>query len=412
MNKKLLLITFCNLISLCLLSQKQGLDYYIQQGIQNSPLLKDYQNQIQSASIDSLLLNAERKPTLTGNSMIMVAPTYNEYGYDEAITNTGTYAALISASQTIFAKKTYKPQYEAIRIQKQSLANTSKISEHDLKKNISDQYITAFISLNQYNYAQSTYKLLKDEELILEKMVEQGVYKQTDYLSFQIATQSQEIQITQTKNQYRNDLRQLNLICGITDTAYQELPTPVMESAVKQTQYVSPLLIQFKLDSLSIINRKDLVNANYRPHLNWFADAGLLGSNPSVLYKNFGTSFGVNFSVPIYDGKQKKLNYQKLTITESTRNNYQTFFKTQYNQHLQQIATQLSENEKVINQIQKQLTSSEKLIAMSKQLLNTGTLSVTDFIITIMNYIDMKNQMNQAQLLKLQLTNEFNYWNW
>ena len=131
-----------------------------------------------------------------------------------------------------------------------------------------------------------------------------------------------------------------------------------------------------------------------------------------MLYKNFGTSFGLNFSVPIYDGKQKKLNYQKLTITESTRMNYQTFFKIQYNQHLQQIVTQLSENEKVINQIQKQLTSSEKLITMSKQLLNTGTLSVTDFIITIKNYIDMKNQMNQSQLLKLQLTNEFNYWNW
>ena len=170
--------------------------------------------------------------------------------------------------------------------------------------------------------------------------------------------------------------------------------------------------MQLKIDSLKITNQKNLVDANYRPRLSWFADAGFLGSNPALLYKNFGTSFGLNFSMPLYDGKQENIQYQKLSISESSRTNYQQYFKNQYNQHIVQINMQLVENEQLTAQIQKQIASSEMLITMSKQLLNKGELSVTDFIVTIKNYIDIKNQLNQTQLTKLQLMNELNYWNW
>jgi outer membrane protein TolC len=414
MYKKLFFIFLLSAVSCCLFSQTQGLDYYIQQGLQNSPLLKDYQNQIQASSIDSTILNAQRRPQVNAISLVQVVPTYQDYGYDAAITNGGNYGAQVSVVQNVFNKKAYKPQYEAIRIQKQSLTNTSKLSEHDLKKGITDQYLVAYNSLKQLDYTRATLKLLNDERDILKRLTEEGVYKQTDYLSFEIAMQSQEIQIKQAQNQYKNDVRQLNVMCGINDTASMVLAAPELKMAGSGDKYNSPFFKQFKLDSISIINRKDAVSIKYRPQFNWFADAGLLASNPdpSLLYKNFGTSFGFNFSMPLYDGKQKKLQYQKLSISESTRLNYQSYFKNQYNQHVQQITMQLAENEQLISQIQKQMTTSETLINQSKQLLNAGTLSVTDFIITIKNYIDIKNQMNQAQLVKLQLMSEYNYWNW
>ncbi len=393
-------------------AQLTGLDSYIQKGLQNSPLLKDFANQLQSSTIDSAVLNAERKLQINGIGMLMVAPAYKGWGYDEAITNTGNYSGVLSASQNVFTKNIYAPQYEGLTIEKQSISNASKLSEHDLKKQITDQYITAYASLNQISYTQSSYKLLKEEELLLQKFVQNGVYKQIDYLSFEIAVQSQEIQIKQLQMQYRNDLRQLNLICGISDTSYQRIQTPEIKVLLPKEKNNSPFLLQFKIDSLKIDNQKSLVDVRYRPRLNWFADAGLLGSNPSLLYKNFGTSFGINFSMPIYDGKQKNLNYQKLSITESTRTNYQSFFQTQYSQHIDQVNIQLAENELLMVQLKKQVDMSETLINASKELLNRGELSVTDFIVTIKNYIDVKSQLNQLDLKKLQLTNELNYWNW
>ena len=414
MNKKTLFLFLLFIIYKGAYSQSQGLTYYIEQGLQNSPLLKDYANQIQSASIDSTILNAQRKPQVNAISMVMVVPTYQDYGYDAGITNGGNYGAQVSVTQNVLNKKTYKPQYEALRIQKQTLANTSKLSEHDLKKSITDQYLTAYNSLKQVDYTKATLKLLNEEKDILRRLTEQGVYKQTDYLSFQIAIQSQEIQIRQSENQYKNDVRSLNVMCGINDTAYHQLASPDLKLESSADKSNSPFLKQFKLDSISIINQKSIVGIKYRPQFNLFADAGLLASSPdpSLLYKNFGTSFGFNFSMPLYDGKQKKLQEQKLSISESTRINYQSFFKNQYNQHIQQITMQLADNEQLIAEIQKQMTTAEILIKQSKQLLDAGTLSVTDFIITIKNYIDIKNQLNQAQLTKLQLMSEYNYWNW
>ena len=412
MFRKFLISYIVLLISFSATSQSQGLDSYIRQGLQNSPLLKDYANQLQLSSIDSAVLTAQRKPQVNGIGMLMAAPIYNGWGYDQAVSNTGNYAALTNVTQSIFAKKIYAPQYDALTIEKQSISNTSKLSEHDLIKGITDQYITAYSSLNLISYTESTFKLLKDEELLLQKFVQNGVYKQTDYLTFEIAIQSQEIQIKQLQVQYRNDVRQLNLICGINDTSYHVLSNLGIQVTLQKVKSNSPFLMQFKIDSLKISNQKFLIDTKYLPKLNWFADAGILGSNPALLYKNFGTSFGMNFSMPLYDGKQKQLQYQKLSISETTRTNYETFFKSQYNQHIELIFKQLSENEQLSAQIKKQVAMSETLINASKELLNKGGLSVTDFIITIKNYIDIKSQLNQFELQKLRLTNELNYWNW
>ena len=412
MFRKILLLHLLFFISLYGAAQSQNLDSYIRQGLQNSPLLKDYANQIQLSSIDSAILSAERKPQVNGIGMLLVDPTYNGFGYDAAVTNTGNYMAVANVSQSIFTKKIYQPKYEELILTKQSITNSSKISEHDLMKGITDQYITAYTTLNLISYTQTTYKLLKDEELLLQKFVQNGVYKQTDYLTFEIAIQSQEIQIKQLQIQYRNDLRMLNLICGINDTAYHILSNPDLQVSIPKVINDSPFLMQFKIDSIKITNQKYLVDSKYLPRLNWFADAGVLGSNPSLLYKNFGTSFGMNFSLPIYDGKQKKLQYQKLSINESTRTNYELFFKTQKNQHIDMVNKQLVENEQLSLQIKKQMAMSETLINASKELLNKGDLSMTDFIITIKNYIDIKSQLNQFEIQKLRLTNELNYWNW
>ncbi len=412
MGRKVCVLFIFFFISILSYAQTHGLEAYIRQGIQNSPLLKDYENQLQSGIIDSLLLKAGKKPAVNGIGLIIAVPSYKGWGYDDAITNGGNYSALASASQSIFTKKIYAPQYEAVNLTKQSVSNASKISEHDLKKTITDLYLSAYASLRQMQFVQAAYLLLKDEELILQEFVQHGVYKQTDYLSFEIAVQSQEIQIKQSLIRYKMDLRDLNIICGISDTSYQTLDAPIIYTAVSRSAEASPFFKQFKIDSLKITNQKSLVDIKYLPKLNWFADAGLLGSNPAMLYKNFGTSFGLNFSVPIYDGNQKNLQYQKLAVTESTRNNYQIFFKTQYSAHIMQVRSEIKQIEQLTGQIKNQLNTSETLINASRQQLTKGALSVTDFIITIKNDIDIKNQLNQSEMKKLQLTNELNYWNW
>ena len=62
-------------------------------------------------------------------------------------------------------------------------------------------------------------------------------------------------------------------------------------------------------------------------------------------YKNFGTGVGLNVTVPIYDGKQKKMQYRKLDLSERARRNYKSFYTSQYYQQIYLLQQQLQQNQ-------------------------------------------------------------------
>ncbi|HXB91618.1 MAG TPA: hypothetical protein VNU72_04980, partial [Puia sp.] len=117
------------------------LDFYLLQARQNSPLLKDYQNQVLSGGIDSQLVRAGYRPQVTGSSVNIYAPTINGYGYDNAISNGGNFTTVVAVNQTLVGRRHLDAQYETIRLQNEKITNTSSISEQDLKKNVTAQYI-------------------------------------------------------------------------------------------------------------------------------------------------------------------------------------------------------------------------------------------------------------------------------
>ena len=171
----------------------------------------------------------------------------------------------------------------------------------------------------------------------------------------------------------------------------------------------SPLFQQFRIDSLINNNSKQVIKLNYTPVLGWFADAGVNSTDPLQTYRHFGFSFGLNFKMPIYDGKQRKFEMQKLSIKDNSRLNYEDFFKKQYNLKLIQISQKIDSYDKLTIQINKQLSSIESLMTLNKQQLNTGELSISDHILTVKNYIETKHQLSTLQVEKLQQINEWNY---
>lgn len=411
-----LFITFLSLIfviyyqNLTAQEVTQSLDYFIKQGLQNSPLLKDYQNQINASNVDSLLVKAGQKPRVDVNAQVMYAPVYSHFGYDDASTNGGNYTGVVGVTQPFFNGKDLRTKYEAIGLQKCSLSNTSKISGNDLARVITNQYLAAYADWSDLTFNQNFLKLMKDQKEILRKLVESGIYKPTDYLSLLIETQTQEIGLKQAASQYEKDIRLLYQVCGMPDTTHIELAQPYIQKKTLVNKTTSPLFAQYTIDSLKVINSKTAVDVQYRPKLNWFADAGLLSTNPSTLPQHLGYSVGVNFSIPIYDGKQRKLQYQKLDFTEDTRSEYERFFKKQYNQQVAQLNKDLAANEETLEQLKRQLKTSEELMTMVKALLNSGNISIIDFITAAKNYNTINRTLNQTQIKVLQIVNELNYW--
>jgi outer membrane protein TolC len=128
-------------------------------------------------------------------------------------------------------------------------------------------------------------------------------------------------------------------------------------------------------------------------------------------YKNFGVSFGITLSVPIYDGHQRKMQYSKLDIAERTRSGYKDFFTRQYSQQIAQLSQQLKATEDLIGQINDQVHYSQTLIEVNGKLLETGDARIADYILALNNYLNAKNLLTQNNITRLQIINQINYWN-
>jgi outer membrane protein TolC len=403
------LITILIILFLVNILSAHPLDYYITTALKSSPLLKDYSNQVLSAGLDSLLIKATNKPQVNQVTQIMYPFMGNNWGYDEAITNGGNYSALLSVLKPLLNKKVINGQVQSVSLQSQTLRVTAKISEIDLKKGITAQYLTAYTDLSQLQSNKTVLKLLQDEQNVVKTLVEKGVYLVTDYMNLSVSARAQEITIRQSFIQYKNDLNLLNFLCGISDTSTVILENPGITLTNYYDLVNSPILAQFKLDSLKNLNNKLLVDFNYRPKLHAFADAGFASVMPKNIPYNLGASVGLNMSIVILDGKQRKLQYDKISLDENSRLDYQKFYTTQYKQQYNQLREQLKLSDELINALKNQMTEQEKLIGLYKMEIERGLVRLLDFMTIVNNYKATKNNYTLAEINRLQIINQINY---
>jgi outer membrane protein TolC len=392
-------------------AQERNLDFYLQQALQNSPLLKDYRNQALANQADSELILAGYKAQVTGTSINDYAPTYMGWGYDQALSNGGNFSDLISVNKTLVSRKRLDAQFRTIRLLNQGLENTAKVSGQDLKKNVTAQYITTYGDGKQLDFHREIYSLLQKEEALLKDLTEKNIYRQTDYLAFLVTLKQEALQLRQLQIQFDIDFGTLNYLCGVRDTAAAPLPEPALQLQPLPDIGNSVFFKQYHIDSLKLLNSRSLIDFSYKPKASLYADAGFSSTLAYDPYKNFGTSFGFTVTLPIYDGHQRKMQYSKLDIAERTRQGYQDFFRRQYDQQIAQLSQQLRATEDLIGEVGEQLKYSEALITANGKLLGTGDARISDYILSLSNYLNAKNLLTQNSITRLQIINQINYWN-
>jgi hypothetical protein len=403
-----ILIFFVPLFSI---AQNKDLNYFISRSISNDPKFTEFRNQILANKIDSQLIVAGNKIQVSGSGNAYYAPIINGWGYDEAITNGQQLSALVALNKQIYNKRNLSLQFKSLQLQNDSLANSSAIYQQDLKKTIISQYILTYGDQLQLNFNNEVISLLTKEEGILKTLTEKNVYKQADYLSFLVTLQQQQLTRNQLMVQYKNNYATLNYLAGIIDTVTEPLAAPDLQVKVNLNATSSPFFLNYKIDSLRLQNERLLAKIQYRPKVNLFADAGYQSTFILTPYKNFGYNIGINLTVPIYDGHQKRLQFTKLDIEERTRQKQHEFFYNQYQQQIQELEQQLNDIESVAEPINKQITYLETLINVNGKLLETGDIRITDYILALNNYITAKNLVVQNQMARYQVIQQLNYWN-
>lgn len=387
----------------------QSLEDYLDKGLRNSPFLKDYSIQAQSRAIDSLKILAGLKPQAGLTADLMYPPSIGKFAYDSAITDGGHYSALFRIEQPLFSGKISKARLQSVFIQRLTSENNYKITETDLKEAITAQYITAFADLSQVQFESTVLGMLTGQQTVLKLLVEKGMYQQTDYLNLSVSISSRIIAGKQAHLQFKNDLAILNLLCGIHDTASVVLTRPELRIRGSFDINTSPSMVQFRIDSLRNVNEHLLIDLDYRPKIGAFADAGINAVNPRRVPYNLGTSIGMSFTMPLYDGKQRQLEHRRIALSENSRSLYRSFFENRYQQQRDQFLEQLRLTDDLVSELKDQIKGMDRLITLYQIEINRGMVRWIDYLAIVNNYAQARNDLMQSDISRLQIINKLNY---
>lgn len=284
-----------------------------------------------------------------------------------------------------------------------------KIGESDILQEVTAQYLSALANLRQIQFSNSMQLLLEKERKDLSPLVDKGIYQHTDLFNLDMSISDIQLTAKQALIDYKNNLAILNFLCGICDTTTIELSKPDLPIRTNFDLTSSPIMLKMKIDSLKSINSRDLVDASYRPRISLFADAGINAIDLGSIQKNIGTSFGVNFTLPIYDGEQKKLQKAKIDVEENTQKYFRETYVIQFKQRVLQTIEQLRLNTELAQGITKQCEQQEKLLDIYHIEMNKGLVRFLDVLDAISKYAQLKNNLTLAENTRLQLINQLYY---
>lgn len=392
-----------------LLAQEKNLDFYLAQARTSSPLLADINNQILSNRIDSLKMLANYGFIVSGEGYALYAPSYNGYGYDQAITNGQTIIAGLRISKEFIGNNNLNTRLRSFNLIQSQLKSKQEINRISLQKQIADQYVAAYTSQQMLSVDREIAYLLNQENIVLKKLTQASVFKQTDYLAFKVLQQQNNLILQQREAELTGNFALLNYLTGLDDTTIIPLAKPAYSTLPQHVFASSPYAASFQADSLKFLNDAEIINYDYRRKIIGFTDAGFQSSLMQQPYKNYGVSVGVNISLPLYDGHKKELLLQQNDLAKNTSSIYYERQKKQFELQVTQLNTQMQQYKKIMETAALQLTYAKTLIEANAKQLPTGDVRMSDYILSINNLLNLRSSMIQTENILFILQNQLQF---
>ena len=404
-----------------------NLNFFIAKARENAPALFENENLQKIGALQESIIKAQQNsfqvnatsdvlfaPYFNNNGRVIstsIAPSSSAYGYDVGITNGGLYSAQINVTKQLFNKAATANLLFQNKIKNNTLSLSAQEVEHNLKKTISDAYVTAYQLQLQEQFTQEILKDLQNRLQVIEVLVKHAILQESDYLLLQLDIDSKKLELKQIQSNLRVALNQVFTLSGITSQANIIISEPhfnTASSAKKENFY----LRKFKNDSLQIKADEAVFDNAYKPQITAYGNTGLNAVEiPNITHK-IGMSAGLQISIPIYDGKQRKFTHQQNLLKEQNLEFYKSNSEVQLSNNLQSITNQLdalSENKLLLdNQLKKQ----QSILEIYKGKLVQGQISIVDYLNIIQSYKLNKYTQIQMQTNIWLLQNQYNFINW
>lgn len=418
-----MIMVFLSIFSVPAFSQ-YSVDYYIAKAVDNSPTLKEYQNQRSINRLQNELNRAQNSAfqvSLTSDylfvpylnnrgNLVTTNPSSEAIGYDINLSDGGLYSAKINLQRNIINGKLMGALEKQIQIQDDNYQYSFSLEKHNLEKQVIDQYLNALQLLRLTQLAKEIVANLQDQLDWNSGLVEKGEVKAQDYLLLKIEFKNQSLQLDDTYQQYKRCLCQLNALCGIRDTFIVTIDPVSLDAGGPKPH--SDFLQKFILDSLNTVNEQKLFETKYGPMVNLFFNTGLEAVELHNIQRKFGMSAGLNMSLSLYDGRQKQLTRQQNLINQKIISEFRHYSERTIETQRRNFKSRIQSMLNNIDSFDEQIEDYEKLIEISSRQLQQGNISMIDYLALFRNYFDLKkNKIDMETNCQLE-KNNYNYWNW
>jgi hypothetical protein len=426
MVKKLILFSSIIFCSSAVWAQ-HDLQSYIQLAKDNSPLIKDNINQSEATKIEVERLKAlYTKPQVGITANYLFAPVVSQdngkttlllnpdnpnkyFGQEVGLTNGGLYQGLVGVNQPLFMQSKFNVIADEAMISTKMNENNIRLTNYELEKIITDQYLLCLQNLNQIKFIDKYIGLLREQKDLVAKLVNGSVFKLSDVTLLNIEIQSQLIAQQTIQASYKKNLMDMNSIAGITDTAYHELIGTILQLSTANN--ISSFVVKYSLDSSVLIAQQKVFELRYKPQWNVFANGGLNASNISTLPRRFGVTAGISYTKTLFDGRQKQINQRRTVTLLKTSQAYKDNFLNQNTTRKNNLLEQINAIDARVKLTQAQVQEYDKLLSYYKQELIRGQISVINYVNTIKSAIVLENDFITLQSNRQLLINAYNYWN-
>ena len=409
-------------------AQSRNLNYYLEQAKANSPLINKSKNENKLAALDLQQIKSMlSKPEINLEANVLLAPIITHdnnlsrfklvsedagkyYGYDLASTDGGQYQAIVSVKQPLFTSSKYRIYSAKADISHQLNENDIVLTSHELEQLIGNQYIICLKSKLETANSLALLKEIEEQLIIMQKLVEGAIYKQTDLMLLQIEGKNYELAYKTFQSDYKNNLYDLNLICGINDTSVVDIMDMNFELKTDAPAH-SSFLTSYRLDSLNITAEQTINDLKYKPQLNLFANTGLNAVYlPSL--NRFGLCAGVTLSWTIYDGNQQKIQREKSSINLQTLAFDKKIFMTQNDINKNKILNEIKSLNQRETLADAQINQYDKLLNVYLKELSQGEISIMDYKNFLKDFATKRHENLLLKMEKQALINAYNYWNY
>jgi hypothetical protein len=114
-------------------------------------------------------------------------------------------------------------------------------------------------------------------------------------------------------------------------------------------------------------------------------------------------------SVPVFDGHQRQIAYDRLKVAEEIRQGYRRFLTTQRSQQYNQLEGLVQASNQLSATLRQQLTVAEALVKAGRQQLATGDISILDYLQLVNSYRAFQFNLTQAETERLRTLYAIDY---